>query len=136
MKKRWGKPITQVQRFVPQEYIAQCTYTLMGVGGSVSTGVEWNDIRIDWYYPTGTYSSREKTVFKNTNTTVLEKDKDKIIDVSTIYDIYQYVSGTENSTSKYNNTTEAQYKPYLGSTIYMYSTTKMAYKGMKSEGAS
>ncbi len=33
MKKRWGKPITQVQRFVPQEYAVVCTeYDLLPTG--------------------------------------------------------------------------------------------------------
>lgn len=42
MKKRWGKPITQVQRFVPQEYAVICTsYNLKPTGLA-------NDIKIDY----------------------------------------------------------------------------------------
>lgn len=55
MKKRWGKPITQVQRFVPQYCISPCdkgdgkVYKLKGPGkGSSSDHGSYNNLYVDY----------------------------------------------------------------------------------------
>lgn len=44
MKKRWGKPITQVQRFVPQEYCVVCNeYKLKSTGFSSKIYIDYQN---------------------------------------------------------------------------------------------
>ncbi len=83
MKKRWGKPITQVQRFVPQEYARVCCqnndgkiYKLIGTHASGSGGSKYNNLYVDWYKDNtsnsfdGKYNNyREDTWFSKTDYT-------------------------------------------------------------------
>ena len=45
MKKRWGKPITQVQRFVPQEFFAACYEYELAV---VDAQIDKTNVRYDF----------------------------------------------------------------------------------------
>ena len=55
MKKSWGKPIVQVQLFVPQEYIAGCSLIqVRGSNGRLQT------FYIDYLYPPRYYNDGEE----------------------------------------------------------------------------
>ena len=59
MKKRWGKPITQVQRFVAQEFVAACdTYDLTTINLGTTIYCDYYNNTADGKYQTyeqGTY---------------------------------------------------------------------------------
>ena len=131
MKKRWGKPITQVQRFVPQEYAVICPnvkYTLKGVGGTGYGTVAYNNIRIDWS------SSRSDGIFQNAEAKPF-RQRDRVgldfTDFHAItYDIYVWKSGTEsNNTTPYVTSPGGNYSKYTGPTLYMVGDSKEAYIG-------
>ena len=131
MKKRWGKPITQVQRFVPQYCQTPCDDTYMMKALSTFEITNKDDIRVDWGND-GFVNGRDQTWYATSDypSPIRGSLLDPLVDP-----MYKHVSGTEitygNKISKYDNSREAQYESYSSSIqLYKFNGYK-AYKAVK-----
>jgi hypothetical protein len=125
MKKRWGKPITQVQRFVPQEYAAQCTsYSFVATGFTNKIYIDYinkgkrDPIENQW---NGYYNGR--TVTSTTNKPVTEVNPSE-------YDWYERISN--NTTNDYTDKRYYNVYTYNGPSVIYYYDSHF-YAGQKNQ---
>lgn len=138
MRRRWGKPITQVQRFVPQYCQTPCTCTLQG-----APYADYNGIRIDWNGNGYFNGGGERNAFhKGDRTGVsvssVKKVKDLFLEKNEIW-VFSKPNPNYIESQNKQYTSENYYSSYNGNTIYYvegYTGTSSAYLGVKDKNQS
>lgn len=129
MKKRWGKPITQVQRFVPQEYAVICYTYNLSVATATDLGVtDRNTIRVDWGANVGIFDTNEKSTIwggGSVNNVSAELNTNDMYTINNINEAYLESGGKTSYTG-----TKPSYSKYK-SPINLYIYYSKLYKGEK-----
>lgn len=133
MKKRWGKPITQVQRFVPQEFAALCQepkYKLYAITDISNR----SNIRLDWGGD-GYLDGDDQNWYATRNIQYSAFTTEQLSTMMITANMWLKGTGNEvnygNNKTKYDGSTGVTYTPYKPPyPLYKFGGNK-AYKAEK-----
>ena len=128
LKKKWGKPVTQVQRFVPQDFVAVCSYTLLGAGAAT-----YGKVRIDWDN-NHMWKKNEMQAFHSSSTTVQDKNLFEVVHNRMYEYLHSPYSKIENTNFDYWDDT--LYSDYTATFYVLKNNPNQAYVGLQSNGKS